>query len=35
MSRLYGGIHFRTAIKEGEKQGSNLGDFINSRIQLK
>jgi hypothetical protein len=35
MSRLYGGIHFRTAIKEGEKQGSSLGDFINSRIQLK
>jgi len=35
ISRLYGGIHFRTAIEEGKKQGRNLGTFINGRVQLK
>ncbi len=35
VSRLYGGIHFRTAIEEGRKQGNNLGAFINTRIKLK
>ena len=34
VSRLYGGIHYRPAIEEGQKQGSSLGKWILSRIQL-
>tara|TARA_R100001369_G_scaffold22674_3_gene41369 strand:- start:35171 stop:36550 length:1380 start_codon:yes stop_codon:yes gene_type:complete len=34
LSRLYGGIHYRSAIEEGAIQGENVGDFINNRLQL-
>jgi hypothetical protein len=30
MSRLYGGIHYRSAIEEGKKQGLKLGNLYNS-----
>jgi hypothetical protein len=30
ISRLYGGIHFRSAIEEGKKQGTAIGKFYNS-----
>lgn len=29
ISRLYGGIHFRSAIDEGKKQGRRIGDLYN------
>ena len=32
-SRLYGGIHFRSAIENGKTQGRKLGAFILERIQ--
>jgi hypothetical protein len=31
ISRLYGGIHFRDAIKNGVKEGEQIGKFIISR----
>lgn len=34
VSRLYGGIHFRSAIENGKSQGRNLGAFILSRVTL-
>jgi len=34
LSRLYGGIHYRSAIEEGAIQGENVGDFINNKLQL-
>ncbi len=34
LSRLYGGIHFRSAIEEGASQGENVGNYINSKLQL-
>jgi hypothetical protein len=34
VSRLYGGIHYRAAIDEGQKQGSNMGQWILTRINL-
>jgi hypothetical protein len=35
ISRMYGGIHFRSAVENGKTQGRALGDFINSRIKIK
>lgn len=32
ISRLYGGIHFRDAIEEGEKQGELIGKYILQRV---
>jgi hypothetical protein len=34
VSRLYGGIHFRSAIENGKSQGRNLGGFILNRVAL-
>lgn len=34
LSRLYGGIHYRSAIEEGAIQGLNVGNYINSKLQL-
>ncbi|WP_051205531.1 vanadium-dependent haloperoxidase [Salinimicrobium xinjiangense] len=34
MSRLYGGIHYRSAIEEGAVQGENVGSHINSRLNF-
>jgi len=31
MSRLYGGIHFRRALTEGQKQGNAIGEFVLNR----
>ncbi len=33
ISRLYGGIHFRDAIEDGQKQGKALGNFVIDRIR--
>ncbi len=35
MSRLYGGIHFRSAIENGRTQGRNLGGYICDKIHWK
>ncbi len=35
VSRLYGGIHYRTGVEEGTKQGTRIGEYINSKIILK
>jgi len=32
VSRLYGGIHFRYAIENGQKEGKAIGVFISSRL---
>ena len=34
ISRLYGGIHYRAAIEEGQKQGGDLGKWILGKIRL-
>ncbi len=34
ISRLYGGIHYRAAIENGQKQGHNLGKWIVAKIHL-
>ncbi|WP_034920623.1 vanadium-dependent haloperoxidase [Gillisia sp. CAL575] len=34
LSRLYGGIHYRSAIEEGATQGENVGDYVNNKLQL-
>ncbi|CAN5593447.1 hypothetical protein BH10BAC3_BH10BAC3_08210 [soil metagenome] len=34
ISRLYGGIHYRAAIENGIKQGSDLGKYICAKIRL-
>jgi hypothetical protein len=34
ISRLYGGIHYRAAIENGIVQGTNLGNYINSKIKF-
>jgi hypothetical protein len=34
ISRLYGGIHFKSAIENGQTQGRNLGAHLISSIQL-
>lgn len=33
--RMYGGIHFRTAIVVGVKQGRDLGKFVNEKLKMK
>lgn len=33
ISRLYGGIHYRSAIEQGKVQGKNIGQFYNSSIK--
>jgi hypothetical protein len=35
VSRLYGGIHFRSAIENGKMQGRSLGAFILERTRIK
>ncbi|MDJ1483726.1 vanadium-dependent haloperoxidase [Cytophagaceae bacterium YF14B1] len=32
ISRLYGGIHFRDSIEEGQKQGNKIGKFVLSKL---
>lgn len=34
-SRLYGGIHYKSAIVNGITQGKNIGDFINKKLKMK
>lgn len=33
-SRLYGGIHYRTAIEEGMNQGQRLGNYVVNKLQM-
>jgi len=35
ISRMYGGIHFRSAVENGKIQGRALGEFINANIKIK
>jgi hypothetical protein len=35
ISRLYGGIHFMSAINNGRTQGRGLGAYINEKIKWK
>ena len=35
MSRLYGGIHYRRAIVEGQKQGRRVGELIVARVHTR
>ena len=35
ISRLYGGIHFRSAVMNGQAQGKALGDYVVHRLQIK
>ena len=28
LARIYGGIHFRTAIEEGARQGKKIGNWV-------
>lgn len=35
ISRLYGGIHFRSAIERGVEQGRCIGNVINTQIQFR
>jgi hypothetical protein len=35
ISRMYGGIHFRSSVVNGRTQGLALGNYINQKIQLK
>lgn len=35
ISRLYGGIHYISAIDNGLSQGRKIGDFISSKLELK
>lgn len=34
ISRMYGGIHYRTAVVIGVKQGRDLGNFVIENIQM-
>ena len=34
-SRLYGGIHYKSAIVNGIIQGQNIGDYINLKLKMK
>ena len=34
-SRLYGGIHYKSAIVNGIIQGQNVGDYINLKLKMK
>jgi hypothetical protein len=33
ISRLYGGIHYRSAIEQGKEQGKRIGTYYNSKIK--
>lgn len=33
-SRLYGGIHYRTAIEEGMEQGKKLGNYVVNKLEM-
>jgi len=35
VSRIYGGIHFASAVENGKSQGRALGKFINSKLKTK
>jgi len=35
ISRMYGGIHYRTAVDIGLQQGKNIGFFINDKLNYK
>jgi len=35
ISRVYGGIHYRTGVDEGAKNGRQIGEFINSKLKLR
>lgn len=35
ISRLYGGIHYRSAIENGLIQGEKVGSFVNNRLKMK
>lgn len=35
MSRLYGGIHFRPAVDEGIKQGTNIANYLFTKLNMK
>jgi PAP2 superfamily len=35
ISRLYGGIHYRDAIENGQKQGADIGNWIMKKINFK
>lgn len=35
ISRLYGGIHYRSAVEEGEKQGKLVGAHVNNQLVFK
>lgn len=35
ISRLYGGIHYMPAIREGITMGNNVGDLVTTRVKLK
>jgi len=35
VSRLYGGIHYRPAIENGQKQGKKVGEWVLAHISLK
>lgn len=35
ISRLYGGIHYRPAIENGQKQGQQIGEYILKRLKIR
>lgn len=35
ISRLYGGIHYRSAIENGLEQGRKLGNYVNGKLKMK
>lgn len=35
VSRIYGGIHYRTGVEVGTEQGYKIGNYINNKIRLK
>jgi hypothetical protein len=35
ISRMYGGIHYRTAVEIGVKQGRDLGQFVLQQLDMK
>jgi hypothetical protein len=35
ISRVYGGIHYRSSVEAGERQGKTVGEFINNKLVLK
>ena len=34
ISRVYGGIHYRTGVEAGARQGKTIGEFINNKLEL-